>query len=92
MSKERIHNGENSHIVLIQAGVHDTEFGVRVLANVTPEEDRLARLDHLDNGSLQVGDLGVDVYILLSTVRAWVRNSLQSTGRPPHKFPSLSTV
>lgn len=83
-------------LVLVVFSVHDTDVfgGVRELTDVTTEEDRLASLDRPYDSSLKLLAHGIDVYEALNTTitTRWHDQYLQSTGRPPQMFPSLSTV
>lgn len=89
-------SGVETHLIFVQTAVHDTESVIGTFPNVAAEEDWLAGFDHLHNGGFQVGDMGVDVCntIFTKVLRAsgTMEGDIQSTGRPPHTFPSLSTV
>ena len=52
---------KGTNLVVEQLEIHDTEGRVRVLPNITAEEDGDASLDQLDNGGLQIIYLGVHV-------------------------------
>ena len=52
---------KDTNLVVKQLEVHDSEGRVRVLPNITAEENWNASLDQLDNGFLQIADLGVHV-------------------------------
>ena len=52
---------KDTNLVVKQLEVHDTEGRVRVLPNITAEENGNAGLDQLDNGFLQIVDLGVHI-------------------------------
>lgn len=50
-----------TNFVCIKVGIHDSEGGIRMLANITPEEHGYASFDHLDHHALKIADFRVHV-------------------------------
>jgi len=60
--KTRPHEArKDTNLVVKQLEIHDTEGRVRVLPDITAEENGNASLDQLDNSCLQIVDLGVHI-------------------------------